>query len=133
MNIDRTIDYFVVLSNGIPALIIEISFLLMICAIIFVFALFDNIRKVRTYVILIILLEYLFFIVCTTILYRNTLDTGHIDMTPFWSYSILLQGKDEGDAIFKDIIQNILMMVPVGSLLLFSRTLKNGSISHSLD
>lgn len=55
--------------------------------------------------------EYLFLILCSTIIYRDVSDTHVIHFNPFWSY---YNNVSNTFSILPEHIMNVLMFVPVG-------------------
>lgn len=67
-----------------------------------------------TVLLSIFILEYLFMIFGTTVIFRNTLRNSLYNFTPFWSY----QGKSyEEELMLPETIVNIAMFIPVGVLI----------------
>ena len=58
-----------------------------------------------------ILIEYLFLITCSTVLFRKTKKVRKIELTPFWSY--------DSQYLIDEIIMNVVVFVPIGFLLGF--------------
>ena len=54
---------------------------------------------------------YLFFVLCTTLLFRETSDTMRYYLIPFWSYDVLNYN------IIAQNVLNVLLFVPIGFLL----------------
>lgn len=61
--------------------------------------------------LLTVLLGYLFFVLCTTLLFRDSSDSLQYQLFPFWSYDVL------NYKIIAQLILNVLMFVPIGFLL----------------
>lgn len=61
--------------------------------------------------LLIVLLGYLFFVLCTTLLFRESSEIMRYHFFPFWSYDVLNYN------IIAQLILNVLMFVPIGFLL----------------
>jgi glycopeptide antibiotics resistance protein len=61
--------------------------------------------------LLIVLGGYIFFILCTTLLFRHSSDIMQFQFFPFWSYDVL------NYKIVAQLILNVLMFIPIGFLL----------------
>lgn len=57
---------------------------------------------------------YGIFMICITVIYRRQFHQSHINLMPFWSYTAIINGKDE---LIKQIIMNVLAFVPIGASL----------------
>lgn len=57
--------------------------------------------------------EYIFLIYCITVIYRRTKDICKFDLTPFWSWREIFNGKMN---LMHENIMNIVMFVPIGLL-----------------
>ncbi len=62
----------------------------------------------------ILLVEYIFLLFCSTVIYRNASDERGCDMMPFWSYRAILDGKEQ---YLAENIMNVLVFMPIGFLL----------------
>ena len=68
-------------------------------------------------IILLVFVEYLSLIYCTTVFFRSANDAGAYDVTPFWSY-------DRPELLVPNIM-NVLVFIPIGFLLGFlARSIK---------
>lgn len=62
-----------------------------------------------------VLIEYVFFILCSTVIFRNDTDAVGYNLLPFWSYFEVC--KDAKNDLLAQIIMNVLVYLPVGLLL----------------
>ncbi len=62
---------------------------------------------------------YLFFIFCTTVLFRDGLVEEHPALHPLWSYSVLYS------KLLAEILLNILMFIPIGFIVSASLKKRN--------
>lgn len=97
-------------DTGVPMSVI-IAIFLIVCGLI---ALFyqndtDGIKIIRN-VSWCIGGGYLFFILCSTVLFRDKAEETHCFLTPFWSYSVLYNRR------IAEIVLNVLMFIPIGVL-----------------
>lgn len=61
-----------------------------------------------------LLVEYIFLIYCSTVIYRKCSEwVGH-DFSPFWSYTAIQEGREE---LLVENIMNVVAFVPVGLLM----------------
>lgn len=79
-------------------------------------------RKSRTKIIFYttLMIEYLFAILCVTVLFRSGKDFPKWNLTPFWSYQKILQGHV---FIIMECFFNILLFIPIGFLLCINQKL----------
>ncbi len=103
--------YMVEYDSGVPmSVIIGIS--IFVCTIIFIMHHYSNdeikfLRKACWCVFG----GYLFFIFCTTILFRDFVTETHYALRPLWSYSVLYS------KLLAQNILNVLMFIPIGFLI----------------
>ena len=112
--------YLIEYDTGVPmSVIIGIS--LFCCVIIIILYRYniDGLKFIRN-ASWCILGGYLFFIFCTTILFRGIIEGSHYILRPLWSYSVL------DNKLLAENILNILMFVPMGFLV--SVSLKKRSL-----
>ena len=63
-----------------------------------------------------ILIPYLFLVVASTIITRRVRDDAHVILKPFWTIQTILTGGQQKAWLLKEVILNILMLLPVGLL-----------------
>lgn len=64
-----------------------------------------------------LLVEYLFIVVCATLICRQPMPSRMVKPVPFWTYARLtLENPSYLEAV-KDIVINLLLFLPVGALL----------------
>jgi glycopeptide antibiotics resistance protein len=74
------------------------------------------------YSVALLLIEYIFLIFCSTVIFRATGETRQYDFHPFWSYKAIQDGRED---LLAENIMNVVAFVPVGLLLsCVSRRLK---------
>jgi len=61
-----------------------------------------------------LLLEYIFLLFCSTVIFRSTSDTRQYDFHPFWSYNAIQEGRE---GLLAENIMNVVVFVPIGLLL----------------
>ncbi len=64
-----------------------------------------------------ILLPYLFLVLAATVLARVPAEKIRLLLQPFWSYVEIRKGGMKGTNIAKEVVLNILMLMPIGLLL----------------
>lgn len=104
------LDYF---SVGLPLYVLYSSFGLTIVVIIVASRLFRNKRRV---VLSALLVEYIYIVVCSTIIFRriNTYKFERIQLTPFWTYRAVMTHTI--GVSFWDIVLNVVLFMPLGFL-----------------
>lgn len=117
-------------KQSVPDAAYLCSFFVM-CAVIIsaVFTVRDK-TKMKGAVLWALLCEYLFLIVCSTILIRTPKDDDVYELVPFWNYHDIFLQKDPMD--LWEVVLNILLFVPVGVLLTAIGSIgdKGGGRSH---
>lgn len=100
--------YIVSLYQNIPAEVYE--GLLSVCCLGLVLLLgFCGIKKGLRYSSILLLVEYVFLLFCSTVIFRSVGETRQYDFHPFWSY-------DRPDLLIENIM-NVIVFIPVGLLL----------------
>ena len=61
-----------------------------------------------------LLVEYIFMLLCSTVVFRATAEVRKYDWEPFWSYKAIEEGRAE---LLPENIMNVVVFVPVGLLL----------------
>lgn len=94
---------FLVASLGLLAIVIVIGLL--------------SIRVInkRKFMLWALLVEYLFLVVCATVVCRQPLPKPHLQLSPLWVYTDFLHTHQK-EAV-KDIVVNLLLFLPIGALL----------------
>ena len=60
------------------------------------------------------LVEYIFLIFCSTVIYRRGYEGAGYELSPFWSYAATQEGRTE---LLTENIMNVVAFVPIGLLL----------------
>lgn len=106
-------SYIVSLYQNIPAEVYE--GLLSVCCLCLVLLLgFCGIKKGLRYTSGLLLVEYVFLIFCSTVIYRSVGEIRQYDFHPFWSYQAIQDGREE---LLAENIMNVVVFIPVGLLL----------------
>lgn len=61
-----------------------------------------------------LLVEYLFLLLYLTVFVRNTQAEWTYNLSPFWSYQAIREGRDD---ILVQVVMNVLAFIPIGLLL----------------
>lgn len=61
-----------------------------------------------------LLIEYVFFIYCSTVIFRTYSEERGYNLSPFWSYEAILNGND---ILLPQNIMNVIVFIPIGILL----------------
>ena len=75
---------------------------------------FCGIKKGLRYSSGLLLVEYVFLLFCSTVIYRTVGETRQNDFHPFWSYKAIQEGREE---LLAENIMNVVVFVPVGLML----------------
>lgn len=73
-----------------------------------------GVKKGLRYTAGLMLVEYVFMLFCSTLYFRQSVESRGYDFTPFWSYKAIQEGKAE---LLPENIMNVVVFVPVGLLL----------------
>lgn len=114
---DTSLKYISDISKNIPLEEFEISFLVLTCIIVIIFAFTQDICKLRFRILLSILIEYCFLVLSYTVIFRNTGEKRLYNLTPFWSYNAV--AKYHEHFYFHEYVMNILLGMPIGFLLFY--------------
>ena len=71
-------------------------------------------REAPRYSVVLLLVEYIFLLFCSTVIFRVACETRKYDFQPFWSYQAIQEGRAE---LLAENIMNIVVFIPVGLLL----------------
>lgn len=109
---DKYIEEFpLFFQTGIPSIILFPSLAVSCIAIVFVL-LRNKKNEIYRSICWILLAEYIFVVICSTIVCRGQLSTPEIQMLPFWTYRAVIK-HTLGVSVW-DIILNTLLFVPLG-------------------
>ncbi len=105
--------YIAGLYRGVPSSV-YMELLLLLCFGTVLIVSFKGIRKGWKLIPGLLVLEYVFLICCSTILYRPYKEVVEHNFTPYWSYVAIENGRID---LLAEIIMNVVVFVPVGLLL----------------
>ena len=80
--------YSDIISVRIPLRILLISMLSIGILLLVVFCT-DKIRNKQRFVLWVLLVEFIFITICSTIFCRKTLPTARLELMPFWTYNAI--------------------------------------------
>ena len=106
-------QYIINLYQDIPQEVYE--GLLSVCCIgLVVFVAWKGFKTGLRYSAILLLVEYVFLLFCSTVFFRATSVTRQYDFHPFWSYKAIQDGREN---LLAENIMNVVVFVPVGLLL----------------
>ena len=107
---DEFKQYIISLYTNIPQEVYE-CLLSVFCLGVVLFVAFKGIRTGLKWSSILLLIEYILLIFCSTVIFRTTGETRQYDFHPFWSYN--------RPDLLPENIMNVVVFVPVGVLLGF--------------
>lgn len=107
---DEFKQYIISLYTNIPQEVYE-GLLSVFCLGMVLFVAFKGIRTGLKCSSILLLIEYIFLIFCSTVIFRTTGETRQYDFHPFWSYN--------RPDLLPENIMNVVVFIPVGVLLGF--------------
>lgn len=110
-NFNYIIDYIINYDCGVPMSVIIGLSIIVSGIIVILFHYHTGVHSFIRNVSWCFLIAYIFFIFCTTILFRAKADDAHYIFNPFWSYHVLY------DRLLAQNILNVLMFIPIGFLI----------------
>jgi len=105
---DEFKQYIISLYKDIPQEVYE-GFLSVFCLGVVLFVAFKGLRTGLRWSSVLLLIEYVFLIFCSTVIFRPTGETRQYDFHPFWSY-------DRPELLVENIM-NVIVFIPVGMIL----------------
>ena len=105
--------YIVSLYHNIPTEVYE-GLLSVFCLGLVVFIAWKELKTGLRYSAILLLVEYIFLLFCSTIIFRATGETSKYDFHPFWSYKAIQEGRIE---LLPENIMNVVVFIPVGMIL----------------
>ena len=105
--------YIVRLYQNIPTEVYE-GLLSVFCLGLVLLLGFCGIKKGLRYSSMLLLIEYVFLLFCSTVIFRTVGETRQYDFHPFWSYQALQEGRED---LLAENIMNVVVFIPVGLLL----------------
>lgn len=106
-------QYIINLYQDIPQEVYE-GLLSVFCLGLVVFIAWKGFKTGFRYSAILLLVEYVFLIFCSTIIFRTTGEIRQYNFHPFWSYQAIQDGREE---LLAENIMNVVVFIPVGLLL----------------
>ena len=106
-------EYVVLLLNSTPTELYAGLICMLVIGVLASFWIYGKKRGVQASA-LIFFVVYGILMICITVIYRRQFHQSHINLMPFWSYTAIMNGKEE---LIKQIIMNVLAFVPIGASL----------------
>ena len=103
-------QYIISLYQDIPQEVYE-GLLSVLCVGTTLFIAWKGFKTGLRYSAFLLLVEYVFLLFCSTVIFRTPGETRHYDFHPFWSY-------DRPELLIENIM-NVMVFVPVGMILGF--------------
>ena len=101
-------QYIINLYQDIPQEVYE-GLLSVFCLGVVLFMVFKGVRTGFKWSSVLLLIEYVFLVFCSTVIFRPTGETRQYDFHPFWSY-------DRPELLVENIM-NVIVFIPIGILL----------------
>ena len=105
-------QYVISLYQDIPQEVYE-GLLSVFCVGLVVFIAWKGFRTGLRYSAVLLLVEYIFLLFCSTVFFRTPGDTRQYDFHPFWSYKAIQDGRED---LLAENIMNVVVFIPVGLL-----------------
>ena len=115
-------QYIINLYQDIPQEIYE-GLLSIFCIGLVVFIAWKGFKIGLRYSVALLLIEYIFLLFCSTVIFRTSGDTRQYDFHPFWSY-------DRPELLVENIM-NVVVFIPVGLMLGSFLRVKGSSTSEA--
>lgn len=106
-------QYIINLYQDIPTEVYE-GLLSVCCLGLVLLLIFCGIKKGLRYSSGLLLVEYVFLLFCSTVIFRIVGETRLYDFQPFWSYKAIQEGRED---LLAENIMNVVVFIPVGLLL----------------
>jgi len=119
---DEFKQYIISLYKDIPQEVYE-GLLSVFCLGVVLFIAFKGIRTGFRWSSVLLLIEYIFLLFCSTVIFRPTGETRQYDFHPFWSY-------DRPELLVENIM-NVIVFIPIGMILGSLLRVKGSSTSEA--
>ena len=106
-------QYIINLYQDIPQEVYE-GLLSVFCIGLVVFIAWKGFKSGLRYSAILLLVEYIFLLFCSTVFFRATSVTRQYDFHPFWSYKAIQDGREN---LLAENIMNVVVFIPVGLLI----------------
>ena len=102
-------QYVISLYQDIPQEVYE-GLLSVFCLGLVVFIAWKGFRTGLRYSAVLLLVEYIFLLFCSTVFFRTPGDTRQYDFHSFWSYKAIQEGRED---LLAEIIMNAIVFISV--------------------
>ena len=106
-------QYIINLYQDIPQEVYE-GLLSVFCLGLVVFIAWKGLKTGLRYSANLLLVEYVFLIFCSTVIFRSIGAISQYDFHPFWSYQAIQEGRED---LLAENIMNVVVFIPVGLML----------------
>ena len=120
-------QYIINLYQDIPQEVYE-GLLSVFCLGLVVFVALKGFKSGLRYSAILLLVEYIFLLFCSTVFFRATSVTRQYDFHPFWSYKAIQDGREN---LLAENIMNVIVFIPVGMILGSFLRVKGSSTSEA--
>lgn len=106
-------QYIINLYHDIPQEVYE-GLLSIFCIGLVVFIVRKGFKTGLRYSATLLLIEYIFLLFCSTVIFRTTSELRKYDFHPLWSYRAIEEGRAD---LLPENIMNVIVFIPVGMML----------------
>ena len=106
-------EYVISLYRDIPMAVYEGLLSVLCLGVVFIIVCYGLKRRLK-WIAGLLSVEYIFLIFCSTVIYRKGYEGAGYELSPFWSYTAIQEGRVE---LLTENIMNVVVFVPVGMLL----------------
>ena len=92
------------------------------------FIAFKGVRTGFRWSSVLLLIEYIFLLFCSTVIFRPTGEIRQYNFHPFWSYQAIQDGRED---LLAENIMNVVVFIPVGLMLGSFLRVKGSSTSEA--
>ncbi len=107
-NLEHIKNYILDYNVGVPAALIIAIFLIICCIVVVLYRFRYSYSIFLRQCSFCFFCGYFFFVLCTTIFYREETFIKRYHLYPFWSYTVLY------NSLLSQLLLNILMFIPIG-------------------
>jgi len=108
-------EYFSIYFRlNFPYIIFMISFAMMCIADVLIMVTVSDMRLQRKLLLNALLLEYVFVVICSTVLCRVAATDYKYEVMPLWSYVDIYNGKNN---LIVEVLLNVVLFIPIGLML----------------
>lgn len=110
---EQIAEYLISLYKDIPMAVYE-GLLSVLCLGTVAIIVCYGLKRSLKWIVGLLLVEYIFLIFCSTVIYRKGYEEAGYELSPFWSYTAIQEGRTE---LLTENIMNVVAFVPIGLLL----------------